>query len=165
MKCGFISVLQPPCVRTLEGRRYGETKSRQMRRLSMVVIFLVACTHAASPVAPRVAVGDELPTAVEAPIVRADAQPRIVRIWVSQDAVSTGDLLSGHVTTTTNVAAVYLRLGPRSVPMRRASFGQFAGSFRVPWVPPFLHRSYTVSLVAVSGSGRKAQAEVTIHYR
>lgn len=140
-----------------------------MRRIEHVwLIFALAissCARTAAPTQPTIAVGANLPFAIPAPIVRSDAPPRIVRVWISQDTVSAGDVLRGHVTTTTNVANLYLHLGPRSVTMRRTAYGQFDGSFRVPWLPYFLHRPYTVTVIAITSAGATANSDVTLAYR
>jgi len=141
-----------------------------MRRLALAVpviaCLFAACAHrAAPPPAAPLAVGFDFPAATAAPVTRPKAPPRIVRVWLSQDTVSVGDVLRGHVTTSTNVASLEVRLGPSSTTLRRTDFGQFDASYRVPWVPAFLRRSYAILLIARNAAGREAQAEVSIAYR
>lgn len=140
-----------------------------MRRLASALaafaFLFVSCARKAPPPQAPVAVGWNVAQSTTAPVTGPNAAPRIVRVWISQDTVSDGDVLRGHVTTSTNVASLEVRLGPRSATMTRTTFGQFDGSYRVPWVPSFLHRSYTVLLIARNAAGRASEAEVALAYR
>ena len=134
------------------------------RGAAVAVILLASCARHAVSAVP-LAVGMQLPRSISAPFGAPNAPPRIVRIWISQNNVTGGDVLRGHVTTTTNVASLEVRLGPKSAPLKRTTFGQFEGTFHVPTVPSFLHRSYSVDLIARNAAGTTAQAAVTIDYR
>jgi hypothetical protein len=140
-----------------------------MRRLAIAlpafVWLFAACAHRAAPPAAPLAVGFEVPAAIAAPVTRPNASPRIVRVWLSQDTVSIGDVLYGHVTTSTNVASLEVRLGPSSATLRRTGYGQFDGRYRVPWVPAFLRRSYPILLIARNAAGHQTEAEVSVAYR
>ncbi|MBV9148410.1 MAG: hypothetical protein JO024_00990 [Candidatus Eremiobacteraeota bacterium] len=111
------------------------------------------------------AIGAHSAREIAAPFGAPKAPPRIVRIWISQNSVTGGDVLRGHVTTTTNVAALEVRLGPKSAPLKRTTFGQFEGAFVVPKMPSFLHRTYSVDVIAKNAVGTTAHAAVTINYR
>ena len=129
-----------------------------------VVVFVSCARHGPSQQAP-IAVGSSVARAVPAPLGRPNDPPKIVRVWISQDSVAAGDVLRGHVTTTTNVASLEVRLGPRSATLKRTTFGQFEGAFHVPRVPAFLRRSYDVDLIARNAAGRSAQTQITIAFR
>ncbi len=127
-----------------------------------VALTSASCTRGHPPTDVRVLVSPVAPSFGIAPTARPDDAPRIVRVWFSSDAVAEGDLIRGHVTTSSNVATVEVRLGPRSAYLTRTSFGQFRGSYRVPAFPSFLKRSYPVSLIARNANGVMAQVQVNI---
>ena len=144
-----------------------EDAALRARRCAAIVALLAVASCAKQTTSQQVplAIGPSVPSQVAAPVSKPKAAPRIVRVWVSQDSVSAGDLLRGHVTTTTNVASLEVRLGPKSAPLRRTTYGQFEGAFHVPKVPPFLRRSYTVDVIARNAAGVTAQTQITIDYR
>ncbi|PZR59599.1 MAG: hypothetical protein DLM50_00370 [Candidatus Meridianibacter frigidus] len=132
--------------------------------LLAAILLCVACART-QPNEMSVAVGPGVAASVPAPVASPEATPQIVRIWLSQDSVTQGDFLRGHVTTSTNVASLEVRLGPRTANMRRTTFGQFEGSYRIPWVPAFLHRSYTVQVIARNAAGEATEVRVPVTYR
>ena len=132
---------------------------------ALAVVALAACGRGAAPQQAPVVVGTHAARLVAAPLAQPNAPPRIVRVWLSEDSVGAGDVLRGHVTTTTNVASLEVRLGPKSAPLKRTTFGQFEGTYRIPKVPSFLRRSYNVDVIARNAAGTQAQTQVTISYR
>lgn len=136
-------------------------------RITLCLAFLLACAgcsnEASSPVV--VAEGPDEPKAAAAPLAEELAIPRITRVWLSEGTISQGDILRGHVTTTTNVATLEVRLGPRSGYMKRVAFGQFEGTYRIPWIPSFLKRSYPIILIARNDAGDSSRAVVEVTVR
>lgn len=112
-----------------------------------------------------IAIGSAFKADTLAPKEEPDGTPHIVRVWLSEDTVAQGDVLRGHVTTTTNVASLEVRLGPRSANLKRQTFGQFGGRYRIPWLPLFLHRSYSIQIIARNAAGKATEVRVPIKYR
>lgn len=76
-----------------------------------------------------------------------------------------GETVSGTVITSTNVAAVELRLAGHTVRMARADFGVWQLSYTVPHIPFYLRKTYTVQVVALNTAGLTAEQDVRIALR
>jgi hypothetical protein len=94
-----------------------------------------------------------------------DAPPQILAVTVSDPVFHSGETVSGTVITSTNVAAVELRLAGRSVRMARQDFGIWQLSYTVPHIPFYLRRTYTVQVVALNTAGLIAEKDVSISLR
>lgn len=89
-----------------------------------------------------------------APIVRTpNSAPQIVSMSISTPVVHAGQTVSGSVETSTNVASVEARIGGYSSNLHKIGSGKFTLTYRVPWVPFFLKKTYTVVLIARNTRG------------
>jgi hypothetical protein len=69
------------------------------------------------------------------------------------------------VITSTNVAAVEIRMGGHIARIPRADFGVWQASYRIPQVPFFMRHRYTAQVVAMNSAGIEAAREITISIR
>jgi hypothetical protein len=102
----------------------------------------------------------------EAAVVLAapHAPPRILAIALSATTVRGGETVVGQVRTTSNVASVEIRVQGFSTVMTRRSVGDFTLNYPVPMLPPWLHRTYPVVVIArnVDGVSETRTLEVTV---
>ena len=94
-----------------------------------------------------------------------DAAPRILGVTVSETTVQPGDRVSGRVLTTSNVASVEARVAGYSANFQKVGVGKFHLDYRVPHLPFFLHRTYTIEVIARNGRGDAATSSVPIVIR
>lgn len=107
------------------------------------------------------------PKAVNVEPVREpyDAPPRILSLSISTPVAHGGELVSGTVETTSNVASVEARIAGYSSAMQKIGVGRFALSYRVPNLPFFLHRTYTIEVIARNTRGDAVHSSVPITIR
>lgn len=107
------------------------------------------------------------PNAVSVEPVRdaPDAPPRILAMSISTPVAHGGQLVSGTVETTSNVASVEARIAGYSSVMQKTGVGRFALSYRVPNLPFFLHRTYTIEVIARNTRGDAVRSSVPITIR
>ena len=105
------------------------------------------------------------PVATEAPWLYNDDPPQIVRIWLSTERFTAGDVARVHVTTSTNAASVEARIESYGRTLRKQSPGQFEGVFHVPALPPFLRRNYSLRFIVRNSLGIASQESVGIELR
>lgn len=135
-----------------------------MRRFAAAtaLLALVGCAH---PRSENVDVAVTAPPPV-APVFNApDDAPRILRAWINETTMHEGDLVRGRVEATSNVASVEIRVESLGRSLPRPRYGLFVGEFRVPPVPAFLHRRYTLQILARNAAGRIDRAYVPIELR
>jgi hypothetical protein len=94
-----------------------------------------------------------------------DAPPRILSMSLSTPVVRGGDVVSGFVETTSNVASVEARIGGYSSNMQKVGVGKFTLTYRVPKLPFFLHRTYNVEIIARNTRGDEVRSSVPITIR
>lgn len=111
-------------------------------------------TPAASP-AP-------LPTPLALP---PDAPPQILAIQTSENVLHAGDKFSGTVITSTNVAAVEIRLAGHARRLARGDAGIWQIAYVVPQVPFWMRRTYTADVVAINTAGEEASRPISISLR
>jgi hypothetical protein len=92
------------------------------------------------------------------------APPRILAVALSASRVRGGDVVVGHVRTTSNVASVEVRVEGFSTVMLRRNIGDFILNYAVPMLPPWLHRTYPVQVIArnVDGVRETRTLQVTV---
>lgn len=107
------------------------------------------------------------PHAIAAAPVRepADAPPRILSMSISTPVARNGQVVSGTVETTSNVASVEARIAGYSSSMQKIGVGKFALSYRVPNLPFFLHRTYTIEVIARNTRGDAVTSSLPITIR
>ena len=94
-----------------------------------------------------------------------DAPPRIVATHLSAQVVRPGDLVSGSVETSSNVASVVARVGSYVQPLERTSVGNFRVAMRVPRVPFFMRGHWTLSFIAKNTAGVQVVTSMPITLR
>ena len=97
--------------------------------------------------------------------VPVDPPPAIGTIWMSQSEARRGDLVTGRVTTSKNTASVEVRVGGYGMSLKKVDATTFLGSYRVPWVPFFLHRTWTVRVIARNTAGVATERDTAITIR
>lgn len=101
-----------------------------------------------------------------APVREAPAgPPRILAMSLSTPVAHGGQLVSGTVETTPDVASVVARIAGFSSPMQKIGAGRFALSYRVPYLPFFLHRTYSIEVTARTTGGQAVSGSVPITIR
>jgi len=103
-----------------------------------------------------------LPTPLVLP---ADAPPQILAIQTSSNVVHGGDTFTGTVITSTNVAAVEIRMAGRAKRLLRADSGIWQLSYVVPSVPFWMHKTYTADVVAINTAGTEVTQSISISLR
>lgn len=104
-----------------------------------------------------------LAPAVAAPTPPPQAgQPQILGVELSPRNVHTGVQVSARVRTTLEVDRVEAKLPGRSMQLDRIGPGLFAGSIRLPWLPPFVRGARDVTFVARTAAGRWTQSAVSV---
>lgn len=93
------------------------------------------------------------------------SSPQINSIWMSQRAAHRGDVVSGRVVASKNTASVEVRVGGYGMSLQKIDATTFVGSYRVPWVPFFLHRTWTVRVIARNMEGVATERDTSIVIR
>jgi hypothetical protein len=99
------------------------------------------------------------------PIAPQNAPPRILDMSLSAGVARGGQVVTGVVRTSSNVASVEARVAGYSSSMRKTGVGVFVLSQRVPKLPFFLHRTYTIEVIArnTRGDAVSAAIPITVH--
>jgi hypothetical protein len=106
--------------------------------------------------------GPAVPTLPPIEVLPPKAAPRILAVTLSSNVVTGGQLVSGTVETSSNVAAVEARIGGYSASLRKVDVGRFVLTYRVPNLPFFLHRTYDLQVIARNTAGDAASTAVPI---
>lgn len=113
---------------------------------------------------PRITVGTAPPSA--RPVVAPpDATPRIIAIAISTPVAVGGQVVTGTVTTSTNVASVEARIAGYSSALTKTGAGRFMLSYQVPKLPFFLHRTYSIEVIARTARGDSVSSSLPITVR
>lgn len=110
-------------------------------------------TQSAPATASPVPATAPAPTGVPVPALPPDAKPAIVSISISATDLHSGDVVSGTVITSSNVASVEARIKTYSANLNRLDVGRFGLSMRVPAIPLFLHGTYQLQVIARNAAG------------
>jgi hypothetical protein len=101
-----------------------------------------------------------------APVSHAAAAiPQILSVSLSPTVVRSGTTVHAVVRTTPQIVAVRAIVGTagdQAIAVPRVGAGDFEGTAVVPQLPPFLHGTFPVTFVAVTGGGRSTQAAVSV---
>ena len=112
----------------------------------------------AATLAPHIARVDRI---MEPP----NAPPRILSMSISSPVAHGGDVVSGTVETSSNVASVEARIAGYSSTMEKVGVGKFVMSYRVPKLPFFLHRTYNIEVIARNTNGDAVRSSIPITIR
>lgn len=100
------------------------------------------------------------------PIAAApDSPPQILSMTISTPVAHGGEIVSGTVETSSNVASVEARIAGYSSSMQKVGVGRFVMTYRVPNLPFFLHRTYTIEVIARNTRGDATSSSVPITIR
>lgn len=111
------------------------------------------------PVAP-LAAGKAAPSA-HVPAA-PDAPPQILSLALSRSVARAGQVVTGTVETSSNVASVVASIGGYVSPLTKTGVGHFVLSYRVPNLPFFLHRTFSIEVVARNTRGDAVSSSVPI---
>jgi hypothetical protein len=96
-------------------------------------------------------------------VLPPDAPPRILAYALSASVVHAGEVVSGRVITSSNVASVEFRVANYySVSMKKIGVGRFMMLVAVPQLPPPLHRTFPVAIIARNTRGISTERTTTI---
>jgi len=109
------------------------------------------------------------PTATPLPPVprlSPDRAPQIVAVNISSQAVHPGDVVSGTVETSSNVASVEAHLATYAIPMQKVGVGRFTLKYQVPDIPFFFRgKTYAIDIVAHNTRGDSVSASIPVLVR
>lgn len=123
---------------------------------------LPSATPAPLPSATPVPLPTPLPTPLALP---PNAPPQILAVHLSDPVFHGGETVSGTVITSTNVAAVEIRVAGQRIRLPRMDFGVWQLSYTVPHVPFWLRKTYTAQVVALNTAGAAAERDLQIPLR
>jgi hypothetical protein len=132
-------------------------------------------TPTTAPPAP-VAPARQSPAPSKSPITNASSAPpiviaspndapRIIAVSISSPTVTGGQVVTGTVETSSNVASVEARIAGYSSTLAKVGVGRFALSYRVPNLPFFLHRTYSIKVIARNARGDAVSSSLPITVR
>jgi hypothetical protein len=125
-----------------------------------------AASPSASPSPAASAPAAASPAASPTPLVLPpDAPPQIVAVELSDPIFHSGETISGTVITSTNVAAVDVRVAKYSSRLPQTAPGVFAVTYTLPKIPFFLRGAYTAQVIAQNGAGLTAERDVQVSLR
>lgn len=107
-----------------------------------------------------------IPAAQPTPLVLPpDAPPQIVAVQLSDPVFHSGETVSGTVITSTNVAAVDVKVANQQHRLPKTAPGIFAMSYTLPKIPFFLRGTYVAHVIAQNSAGATAEQNVTVSLR
>ena len=99
-------------------------------------------------------------------ILRPHDRPQIYSVSLSTSSAGGGDLVSGIVVTSSNVASVVASVAGISSGVPKAGVGRFVMSYRLPAIiPPFIKGAYTIVVTArnVDGVSTSSSVPISLH--
>lgn len=116
----------------------------------------------ATPAATPVSSPPPLPTPL---ILPPDAVPQILAVTVNETVFHSGDTIYSTVITSTNVAAVELRVAGKAIRFPRVDFGVWQLAYTLPTIPRRMLHDYSAQIVAMNSAGVTTARPVTISLR
>jgi hypothetical protein len=123
---------------------------------------LVTPAPSASPSATPASSPTPLPTPL---ILPPDAVPQILAVTVNEPVFHSGDTIYSTVITSTNVAAVELRVAGKAIRFPRIDFGVWQLAYTLPRIPRRMLHDYDGQIVAMNSAGVSTARAVTISLR
>jgi hypothetical protein len=115
-----------------------------------------------APLAPAMPKLDRAP---EVPMLAPDAQPEIVALQLPSTTLFGGETVHGSVIASSNVASVQIKIASFSQVMNKVAPGRFEMSVLVPHTPFFLHRTYTLQVIARNARGDAVTESLPVSVR
>lgn len=94
-----------------------------------------------------------------------NAAPRILDVEVSSTTVTSGDVISGTVLTSSNVASVEVRVATYGVSLRKTGVGRFAMSYKIGDIPFFVKGTYPMRVIARNSRGDAVEQTLDLTLR
>lgn len=94
-----------------------------------------------------------------------NGSPKIINVSLGSSLVTGGQIVTGIVTTSPDVTSVQARIASYSSALTKIGVGYFALSYRVPNLPSFLHRTYTIEVSAQNARGDSVSSSLPITVR
>lgn len=91
--------------------------------------------------------------------------PRIFSVELSNATPAGGEVISGRVITTSNVAAVVARLDGMQAALGKSDVGVFTITYALPRIPFFLRHNYTIEISAITAAGQAVSVGAPIRLR
>jgi hypothetical protein len=92
----------------------------------------------------------------------ADTAPHIVRVTTSPGShVHSGDTFIVTVVAK-NASGVSARFVNQTIALQRDKSGSYQFSYKIPWVPFFVKRTYSMTIVAVNPAGQSASQSIDV---
>ncbi|MBV8198251.1 MAG: hypothetical protein JO263_08950 [Candidatus Eremiobacteraeota bacterium] len=132
--------------------------------VTTMVPTIVVVTPAPAPAATRSGVPAAPHLANRVPRLIPDAAPQILGVSMSETTVHPGDLVSGNVVTSSNVASVQARIGGYAVSLSKVGVGRFALTYSVS-VPWFVRGNFTMQVIARNTRGDTVIRNIPIQLR
>lgn len=128
-----------------------------MKPCVSIAAFASLCALAAYPYG-KSAVASPHTTPVPSPsattlFLAPDAAPQILDYRLSPTSVRSGGTISGFVRTSSNVASVEVRIGGFGTNMTKVGVDRFTVAYRIPYLPGFMRRTYTLEIIARNTRG------------
>lgn len=120
----------------------------------------------ATPSAAPSATPASSPTPLPTPLVLPpDAVPQILAVTVNEPVFHSGDTIYSTVITSTNVAAVELRVAGKAIRFPRVDFGVWQLAYTLPHIPRRMLHDYGGQIAAMNSAGVTTTRAVTISLR
>lgn len=144
----------------------GHTGPQVRSRLSAPRVAVTASPAAARELASPATAPSAAPKS-SAPAIKpsALAQPEIISMSLSSPVAVGGQVLTGTVITSPNVVTVEAHLFGYSSTLTKVRAGQFTLSYLVPTLPFFLHRTYSIEVIARNAKGDAVASYLPITVR
>lgn len=84
---------------------------------------------------------------------------------LSDPVFHSGEHVTGTIITSTNVAAVEIRMMGRARRIPRTDFGVFQMSYTLPRIPFWMRKTYTAQVIAMNTAGVETERDVTVSVR
>ncbi len=131
-----------------------------VRALALAAIGAVAGTVGA----PCASLADPAPRGV--PVAAPHDPPKIVRVEVSARNVRAGQVVLGHVVTSSNVASVVASVPGFTALLNKVGVGSFRLAYTLPSVIPwFVHGTYPMRIIARNVDGVQTIQEIPMTLR
>lgn len=102
---------------------------------------------------------------ISATIDAPAALPRILRASLNPSVAAPGEMVSGTVVTTSNVASVEARIAGYSQSLSKTGVGVFRMTYQVPKLPFFARQSYLIEVIARNTRGDTTSIALPITIR
>jgi hypothetical protein len=110
--------------------------------------------------------GVPLPLPKATPLVASpNDPPAILGVALSSPVAIGGQVITGTVKTSSNVASVEARIAGYSASLNKVGVGVFALAYKVPELPAFLRRTYSVQLIARNPRGDSTSSSFPLTVR